>query len=318
MDHADWLVLQQAQQWLAQHQRVALATVVRTWGSAPRPVGAFVALNADGLVVGSVSGGCIEDVLSARAREGTLFNDAPQRVRYGVNADEANRLGLPCGGTLELVIETLRSPDELSAFIAHLQAGHTVRRHLDLASGAVQLEADVPPAALTLSDSALITTHGPQLRLILIGANQLTHYVAHLAVACDYAVIVCDPREETASTWNVPGTELLRTMPDDTVIALKPDARTAVIALTHDPKLDDLALMETLKSDAFYVGAIGSRANQVKRRERLLEFGVTPEQLTRLQGPVGLSIGARTPAEIAVAILAQLTAVRYGVALTKI
>jgi xanthine dehydrogenase accessory factor len=154
--------------------------------------------------------------------------------------------------------------------------------------------------------------HGPRLRLLVIGAGQLTHYLAQMALACDYAVTICDPRDEYADGWLVPGTTLVRTMPDDTVVEFKPDMNTAIVALTHDPKLDDLALMEALKSNAFYVGAIGSKKNQAKRRERLKEFGVTDSQLERLHGPVGIKNGARTPAEIAVSILAELTAAKYG------
>jgi xanthine dehydrogenase accessory factor len=146
----------------------------------------------------------------------------------------------------------------------------------------------------------------------VIGAGQLTHYVAQMALALDYTVTICDPREEYADGWLVPGTQLVRTMPDDTVVEFRPDKHTAIVALTHDPKLDDLALMEALKSDAFYVGAIGSQKNQAKRKERLLEFGVTATQLEHLHGPVGLKNGARTPPEIAVSILAEMTATKYG------
>lgn len=317
MDRTDTQVLLRAQQWLAQGRRVALGTVVRTWGSAPRPIGSWVAIAEDGQVVGSVSGGCIEDDLIEQARIGTLFCATPQRLTYGLNADEAHRFGLPCGGTLEVVIETLGAASGIEALLAELQAGRITRRQLDLHTGRVALTSATGPDALQLTADALITVHGPQLRLILIGAGQVSHYLAQMALACDYAVIVCDPREEYRHTGQVPGVQLVHTMPDDTVLALKPDARTAVVALTHDPKLDDLALMEALQSEAFYVGAIGSRANQAKRRERLLEFGVTPEQLMRLHGPVGLNIGARTPPEIAVAILAHMTAVRFGVTLLQ-
>ena len=140
----------------------------------------------------------------------------------------------------------------------------------------------------------------------------MTQYLASMALALDYEVIICDPREEYTDGWDVAGTHLVKSMPDDAVIELVADPHTAVIALTHDPKLDDLALMEALKSKAFYVGAIGSRSNQEKRRARLLEFDVTEAQIARLHGPVGLKNGARTPAEIAVSILAELTAARYG------
>jgi xanthine dehydrogenase accessory factor len=197
--------------------------------------------------------------------------------------------------------------------LAKLNQGERVRRVLTLASGEVALEPATDTDELTLSDSQLTTHHGPHWRLLIIGAGQMTQYLAQMAIALGYQVLVCDPREEYATGFEVPGATLLRTMPDDTVVALKPDGHTAIIALTHDPKLDDLALMEALTGPAFYIGAIGSRVNQAKRRERLKEhFGLSDAQLDRLHGPVGLKNGARTPPEIAVSILAELTAVRYG------
>jgi len=313
MDNVDLNVLRSAAQWRAEGNRVVLGTITRTWGSAPRPIGSLVAVRDDGRVAGSVSGGCIEDDLIARIREGSLALERPERVRYGVSAEEATRFGLPCGGTLELVLEPLRDHSQVEPLLERLDAGQRVQRTLALESGAVTLAAAEAGDALRVDDQQLVTTHGPSWRLALIGAGQLTQYLAEMARALDYEVLVCDPREEYAEGWNVPGTRLLRGMPDDLLRELRIDGHTAVIALTHDPKLDDLALLEALGSSAFYVGAIGSRGNQAKRRERLKEhFDVTDAQLDRLHGPVGLKNGARTPPEIAVAILAELTAVRYG------
>ncbi|MGA0609098.1 XdhC family protein [Caldimonas sp. KR1-144] len=315
MDNVDLDVLRHAARWRAEGHRVVLGTITRTWGSAPRPIGSLVAVRDDGRVAGSVSGGCIEDDLILRIREGTLALAAPERVRYGVSAEEATRFGLPCGGTLELVLEPLDDASLIEALLQRLDAGERVRRTLTLATGAVVLEAAQPGDAdqLLVDDHRLVTTHGPSWRLVLIGAGQLTQYLGEMARALDYEVLVCDPREEYAEGWSVSGTRLLRGMPDDLLRELRVDGHTAVIALTHDPKLDDLALLEALASPAFYVGAIGSRANQAKRRERLKQhFDVTDAQLDRLHGPVGIKNGARTPPEIAVAILAELTAVRYG------
>jgi xanthine dehydrogenase accessory factor len=187
-----------------------------------------------------------------------------------------------------------------------------VRRELNLNDGTARLTHDEGADVLEVTGEHLISAFGPNWRLLIIGAGQMTQYLATMAVTLGYEVIICDPREEYAEGWEVPGTRLVRTMPDDTVLELACDAHTAVIALTHDPKLDDLALIEALRSQAFYVGAIGSRSNQEKRRARLLEFDVSPEQIERLHGPIGLKNGARTPPEIAVSILAQLTGVRYG------
>ncbi|WP_140626651.1 XdhC family protein [Methylibium rhizosphaerae] len=313
MDNVDLNILRQVVQWQAAGHRVVLGTITRTWGSAPRPVGSVMAIRDDGQVAGSVSGGCIEDDLIAKVRAGALQLAAPQVVVYGVGAEEATRFGLPCGGTLELVLEPLSASSLVPALLERLTQGELVKRTLDLKTGAVRLDAPDGGDLVRLGETQLITTHGPRWRLLIIGAGQMTHYLAQMAQALDYEVIINDPRDEYASGWTVPGARLVRSMPDDTVAELKPDGHTAIVALTHDPKLDDLALMEALKSEAFYVGAIGSRVNQSKRRARLKEhFDVTDEQLARLHGPIGLKNGARTPPEIAVSILAEMIAVRYG------
>jgi xanthine dehydrogenase accessory factor len=313
MDNVDLQILRQVVDWQAQGHLVVLGTITRTWGSAPRPPGSAVAIRDDGLVAGSVSGGCIEDDLVDKARRGVLASGVPQVIRYGIDADAAHRFGLPCGGLIELVMEPVGPRTQVPELLARLARGERVRRQLDLATGAVELQAAGSTDELHLSDTTLTTHHGPSWRLLLIGAGQMTQYLAQMAHALSYQVLVCDPREEYASGFAVPGATLLRTMPDDTVTAMACDGHTAIIALTHDPKLDDLALLEALKSPAFYVGAIGSRQNQAKRKQRLKEhFGLSDEQLARLHGPVGLKNGARTPPEIAVSILAELTAVRYG------
>lgn len=313
MDNVDLQVMRQVSTWMAEGRRVVLGTITRTWGSAPRPVGAVVAVRDDGQIAGSVSGGCIEDDLVDKLRTGALALSRPELLRYGVGAEEAQRFGLPCGGTLELVLEPLQPASRLDELLQRLARGERVQRRLDLRSGAVTLS---PPEAgadvVQLSEQTLITHHGPQWRLLIIGAGQLSDYLASMALALDYQVQVCDPREEYQP--QMPGVTLTRGMPDDVVQAFAPDGHTAIVALTHDPKLDDLALMEALRGPAFYVGAIGSRVNQAKRRARLAEhFGLSPAELARLHGPVGLHIGARTPPEIALSILAHMTAERYGV-----
>ncbi len=312
MDNVDVQVLKRAEQWIAEGRRAVMGTIVRTWGSAPRPVGSLVVIRDDGQVVGSVSGGCIEDDLVDKVRSKALALGRPQRLTYGITADEAFRFGLPCGGTLELVLEPLGAGSRVAELLQRIGEGRQTLRRLDLATGVVTLEDGRGTDVLAVDEHRLLSVHGPRWRLLLIGAGQLTHYVATMALALDYQVTICDPREEYADGWMVEGTQLLRTMPDDTVTAFRSDRHTAIIALTHDPKLDDLALMEALKSEAFYVGAIGSQKNQAKRKERLLEFGVTAAELDALHGPVGLKNGARTPPEIAVSILAEITASKYG------
>ena len=313
MDNVDLSILRQVAQWQQDGRRVVLGTITRTWGSAPRPIGSVVAIRDDGQVAGSVSGGCIEDDLIAKVKEGALALHRPEVVVYGVGAEEATRFGLPCGGTLELVLEPVAEHTRVPELLEVLSRGERIKRVLALATGDVELTPPSENDELKLTGETLTTTHGPHWRLVLIGAGQMTQYLAQMARAIDYEVIVCDPREEYANEFHVEGARLLRGMPDDIVNELKPDGHTAVIALTHDPKLDDLALMEALRSPAFYVGAIGSRVNQAKRKARLKEhFDVTDEQLGRLHGPVGLKNGARTPPEIAISILAELIATRYG------
>ncbi len=313
MDNLDLGVLRTAAGWQAEGRGVVLGTITRTWGSAPRPVGSLVAVRDDGLIAGSVSGGCIEDDLIAQLRAGSLQLALPTPLRYGVGAEEARRFGLPCGGTLELLLEPVAPASGLPALLACLARGERVRRTLDLATGAAVLSPAEPGAdTLVLSEAQLISHHGPQWRLLVIGAGQMTDYLAQMALALGYGVTVCDPRAEYADGFALAGVVLTRDMPDAVVLAFRPDGATAIVALTHDPKLDDLALMEALRSPAFYVGAIGSRVNQAKRRARLAEhFDLSAAQLDRLHGPVGLDIGARTPPEIALSILAEMTAVRY-------
>lgn len=311
MYSTDLQVLEAARRWTEAGHRFALVTVARTWGSAPRPPGSWLALRDDGLVEGSVSGGCIEDDLIARMRSGSIAGTVPFKLVYGVSKDEAAHFGLPCGGTLELVVEP--SPD--LALLAELQARLAARqlaaRHVDLDTGSVRISDAWRGDALQWDGALLTTVHGPQWRLLIIGAAQVSRYLAQMALALDYDIIVCDPREEYGPGWDVPGTRLVTTMPDDTVVALELDSRSAVVALTHDPKLDDMALLEALKSPAFYVGALGSAANSQRRRERLVQhFDLSQAEVERLHGPVGLPIGSRTPPEIAVSILAEMTAVR--------
>jgi xanthine dehydrogenase accessory factor len=278
----------------------------------------MLAVRDDGLVAGSVSGGCIEDDIVDRTRREGQHATRCEVVTYGVSADEARRFGLPCGGTIELVVEPLTRNSGVLALLREIEAGHLVARRLELASGFSTLHPARPSDGIAFDGKLLTTIHGPRYRMLVIGASQLSKYLAQIAVGLDYQVTICDPREEYTETWDIPGVTLVRTMPDDTALAMRLDERCAVVALTHDPKLDDLALMEALKSPAFYVGALGSRANNSKRRERLREFDLSEGQIARLFGPIGLYIGSRTPPEIAVSILAQITAVKNGVALRDV
>ncbi|MBS1139323.1 MAG: hypothetical protein H6R13_776 [Proteobacteria bacterium] len=313
MDSLDTQVLDAARMWAAAGHRFALITVARTWGSAPRPPGAWMVLRDDGQVQGSVSGGCIEDDLIRRAAASEFAGSAPRLLRYGVTADEAHRFGLPCGGTLELVLEPAPDAALLEQLAQRIGTGQLVHRRVALATGAVSLEGGSAGDSQQWDGQTLVTLHGPAWRLLIIGAGQISRYLATMAQALGYRVYICDPRSEYADGWDVPGTERIAAMPDDAVTELGLDPRSAVVALTHDPKLDDMALLEALKSPAFYVGALGSKANNSKRRERLLQyFDLSQAEVDRLHGPVGLPIGSRTPPEIAVSILAEMTVVKNG------
>lgn len=313
MDSIDLDVLAAALSWHEDGHRVLLGTVTHTWGSAPRPVGSMMAMRGDGNVRGSVSGGCIEDDLICRFHRGELHRTLPFSLTYGLNADEAHRFGLPCGGTLQLQMEPVSAHSCLAPLLAAVRQGLCVTRTLDLDTGVATLANGAQVRQATLDNRKMICPFGPRHRLIIIGAAQMSRYVAQFALALGYQVIVCDPREEYRQQWDITGVTLSDEMPDDLLIRLQLDAGSAVVTLTHDPKLDDLALIEALKSPAFYVGAIGSRTNNTKRRDRLRLFDLDVTEIDRLHGPVGLAIGARTPPEIAIAILAEMTAVRNGV-----
>jgi len=324
MENLDILVLKTLYEWRSRGESAVLATVTRTWGSSPRPLGSIMALHESGSVVGSVSGGCIEDDLirrysgNAQRENPALPPEAPRSVQYGVSAEEAHRFGLPCGGTLELVLEFNPDAERLKALLDELSRGRLVLRSLCLQTGEVGLSPTSAPAALTLTDSHLTSCFGPGYRMLLIGAGQMAEYLASMARFCGFQVTVCEPRPEYRYGWGLSDVPVLTQWPDDVVKAFGADRRSCVIALTHDPKMDDLALMEALTTEAFYVGAIGSRRNHASRKGRLIEhFGYTEHALERLRGPVGIFIGSKTPAEIAVSIMSEVLAVKNGVTLPR-
>ena len=316
MDSLDLQVLAQARDWLAEGHPVWLVTVIETWGSAPRPPGALLCLRGDGLVVGSVSGGCVEDDLIDRVRHGERVG-AASLITYGVSKEEAARFGLPCGGNLRLVQEPLRDAGWITEVLERTARHELVARTLELSSGEVRVEPAHRDEQFSFDGQRLRALFGPRWRILVIGAGQLSRVLAQMALALDFEVICCDPREEYHLTWDIPGTTFSKAMPDDLVQELHLDPHSAVVAVTHDPKLDDLVLLEALKSPAFYVGALGSRSNTAARKQRLALFDLSPAEIDRLHGPIGLHIGSKTPAEIALAILAEVVSVRNGVELTQ-
>ena len=315
MQSLDLDVLQRALDWRRAGHRVWLLTVAQTFGASPRPPGSLAAIRDDGILVGSVSGGCIEDDLVARRDEYT--GHKPQFAAYGVTAEEARRFGLPCGGELEVIIEPDVAPYALQSLLVEIGQGRIVARHVDLESGHWSFEPATAAAECARTAERFTSVHGPRWRMLIIGGSEIAHYLAEVASTVDFQVFICDPREEYRSAWRARSGLWVEGMPDDAVLAFKPDGHSVILTVSHDPKLDDMALLEALKSDAFYVGAVGSKRTSDERRKRLAELDLTPQQIARLRGPVGLSIGSRTPPEIALAILADLVASRNGIVLEK-
>ena len=310
MDALDRQVLQQVVRWRRSGRAVAMVTVVRNWGSAPRPPGSLFAVSAEGEFIGSVSGGCIEDDLTQRFA--STFPSGVSIARYGIDADEMRRFGLPCGGTLELVVERVHEVASIEAACKAIDARELIERHVDLVTGQVTTQPNRADFELRYTDKKMIQVFGPRWRLLIVGAGAVSEYLAQMAPALGFSVYVNDPREDQRTNWKTGHVQWLDGMPDDAVLAFRPDRRTVVVTLSHDPKVDDMALMEALKTDAFYVGSIGSEASARARRERLLTLDVTQAQLDRLHAPVGLALSSRTPAEIAIAILGDLIQRRNG------
>ena len=332
VQHSDIEVISTAAGWLRNNHNVHLVTVVRTWGSSPRPVGSIAAVRDDGVLVGSVSGGCVEKQLSEQildSKDTSLLNninttletaseDQPEVagshiVSHHIDDEQARRYGLSCGGELELVFELLKENDALNPLLHHLESRERIVRTVDLETGAVSLQSASREQGFGLQGTQLNKVFGPDWRLLIVGAGQLSRFTAEFALALDYEVIVCEPRPGFREAWNVDGTTLVDMSPDDAVLKYATDQHSAVLALTHDPNVDDMALMEALPGKAFYVGALGSRTNYEKRKKRLQAIGLELAEIERLHGPVGLDIGSRTSAEIAISIIAHLVQVRSTV-----
>lgn len=304
--------------WLERGIPAWLCTVTSTWGSAPRDVGSLMACNAEGQQSGSLSGGCIEEDLLESFTRGELAGDHPQHLLYGATPEEAERLKLPCGGTLGVLLEPMQPERDLPwlrVVQQHIEQRQCITRQIDFQNGVSDLTpSSVNPVFSFARDGArpisLQQVYGPQYHLFLVGISEVSRSLARFALMMDYRVSVCDPRPEQIAQWDVEHVQLIQAMPDDAVAKHANDPRSAVLALTHDPRIDDMGLMEAFNTNAFYIGAMGSAATSAKRRERLRLLDINEEQLQRLHAPIGLPIGSKTPAEIAISILAQLTQAR--------
>jgi len=319
-----------ATSWMNSQRKVALATVTRTWGSAPRPAGSQMAVRDDGAFTGSVSGGCVEGSVIGEA-QAALADGKARNLKFGVSNEDAWAVGLACGGTIEINVSPVLAPlqrQSLAELKSARDAGRAVALATNLATGeshVVYPDGDAADA-LTIAARAqarrdesgsveiegknwFLTVFNPPLDLAIIGAVHIAQPLARMAALADYAVRVIDPRTSFATNERFPGVTLSHEWPDEALAAAPLTARSAVVALTHDPKLDDPALSAALKSPAFYIGALGSRTTHAKRLERLKAQGFTDPELSRIHGPIGLNIGARSPAEIAVAILGEMTGI---------
>ncbi len=310
MHSVDEQVLARLNSWLSEDQSGWLCTIVKTLGSSPRPVGSLFACNTSGETAGSLSGGCVEDDLVERLLAGAI--EQTEIVEYGVSAEENERLGLPCGGRLEVLVEpcTASSMPHLNSLLAAVSAREYVTRCVALSDGSVSLHSASDFQPLAVDTDEVRHTLGPRFRLLLIGAGALSETLSQLASAMDYQVLVNDPREDALARWQGVAVERIGSMPDDAVRRYMDDSQCIVLTLTHDPRIDDMALMQALEQDLFYVGALGSVRTTQQRLLRLRELGLSEEQLARLHAPVGLPIGSKTPMEIAIAILAELTQLR--------
>ncbi len=316
MQAVDNEVLNQVAAWLHDGQPCWLATVVRTWGSSPRPIGSLFACNPQGQIAGSLSGGCVEDDLLEKLTRGELAAEKAHLLQYGITAEETEKLGLPCGGHLYVVVEPLTPAEPWLSHFQHLRSRlaerRPVRRRVDLRTGDFSHQ-DVDahePLQWDAASQVLEHTYGPRRQLFIIGAGMVSKYLADMAQALDYEVTVCDPRDHLLRDFNVPGARLINDMPDDAVRAHAQDPSSAIVALTHDPRIDDMGLMEALTTEAFYVGAMGSSRTSASRRERLRALDLGEAELDRLHAPIGLPIGSKTPPEIAVAVMAEIIAVQ--------
>ncbi|MYD45010.1 MAG: XdhC family protein [Gammaproteobacteria bacterium] len=314
----DQEVLTQVCHWLRQGQSCWLATVVATYGSSPRPIGSLFTCNKDALVVGSLSGGCVEEDLVDKLVNGEVAFDKPYFMRYGKTEEEATKFGLPCGGQLDIVVEPLNAQnhtkDIYSQINSVLNQRRSVRRTVRLDTGDTSLveTATYSPLVYEAESNLLEQTYGPRRQLFVIGTNMVAQYVAEFAQKLDFRVTVIDTDQTNIDSFPVPGVERVCDLPDEVVQRQANDQSSAIVALSHDPRLDDMALIGAFETPAFYIGAMGSQRTSASRRDRLRDLGVSEQELARLHAPIGFNIGSKTPPEIAISIMAEITQTQYN------
>ncbi|QUJ77450.1 XdhC family protein [Sulfitobacter albidus] len=307
---------EQALAWIRAGRRAALATVVETWGSAPRRTGAQMVVADDGAMEGSVSGGCVEGAVVLEALE-ALEEGACKLLEYGVSDGDAFAVGLACGGTIRVLVEPIGAggmpQDMLEELVAHRAARRAVAYEVRLDGSARRLVTEghaerfaKDRSGVEADGDTFVALHNPPLRLAIVGAVHIAQALVPMAQIAGFDAVVVDPREAFGAPARFPGARVLNDWPDAALAEVGLDARTALVLLTHDPKLDDPALLLALRSPAFYIGALGSKRTHAARVARMEEAGFDADTIARIHGPVGLDIGAASPPEIAVSILAQM------------
>jgi len=318
MQHLDLQVIRQALEWSRAGQRLWLCTVLATYGSAPRAPGSLLAATADGAWIGSLSGGCVEDEFLERLAAGA-FPEPISLVRYGDGSDPHSQIRLPCGGVLEVLVENLPADCAVQAHLRELQSALAGQRRLireiALPTGERRLLADAAQGPRVERQGELLRLRlGAAQRLLIAGYSSVAQVCAEFAQSLGFEVVLCDPRDEVLQGVELPGVEIRRELPSEVIRLGGCHADTAVVALTHDPRIDDLAMIEAVRTEAFYIGVMGSLLTSSKRFERLRRVGGLDEAaLARIIAPIGLNLGSKTPAEIALAVLADILRVRNGI-----
>lgn len=306
-----------ALRWHREGRAVALATVIETWGSAPRPVGSQLVIDADGAMEGSVSGGCVEGAVIVEAME--AIGDGRSRVlEFGVSDDDAFAVGLACGGRIRVLIEPVggvmpvallealvdaRAARRAVAYVADLEGDDRTLRGADEFEERFRLDR----SGIEADGRHFVAVHNPPLKMVIVGAVHIAQHLAAMARACSHAPIIVDPRPAFGAQARFPAEDIRDGWPDEAMAEIGLDQRTSVITLTHDPKLDDPAIRSALKAPVYYLGCLGSTRTHAKRIARLTEDGFSEAELARIHAPVGLDLGGRSPAEIAVSIMAEVT-----------
>lgn len=320
MQAANHNVLDKTLEWLTHGSTCWLSTVVATYGSSPRPEGSLMVCNKEQHVVGSLSGGCVEEDLLEKLIAGELADQQAQFFRYGESDEDAEKFGLPCGGHLDIVVEPLAPEEDIVALFTtiseRLRERKLLIRNFNLKTGKTRVTPTDHTFECQYDYETGTLTHvlGPTHQIFIIGAGMVGQYVAEFAKTLEFNVTVCDPRPEAIESFDVADVTKIQDMPDDAIKKFASDSQSAIVALTHDPRIDDMGLLEALETNAFYIGAMGSARTSAKRRERLKLLGVSDSLLDQLHAPIGLPIGSKTPPEIAMAIMAEIVSVRSALA----